>query len=83
MTTPLIIYLYHHSHFNSSLFHHIIMTVVSHTPRKKRPKTHRYKADTVKKTAFYKAVDTWGLKLLKLVFEDEGVPKSTADNWLT
>ena len=54
-----------------------------HTPRKqKTPKTARREADTVRKTQFFKAVDSRGLKPLKLVYQEENVSKSTADYWL-
>lgn len=58
------------------------MTRVSHTPRKKAPKTSRREADTIKKTQFYKAVDCRGIKPLRLVFQEENVSPSTAERWL-
>ena len=61
-----------------------MMTVVPHTPRKKKtPKTNRRKTDTVKRSQFYKAVDTRGVKLLKLVYQKENIKKSIEDYWLT
>ena len=54
-----------------------------HTPKKKKtPKTERREGDTVKRTTFFKAIDSRGLKPLKLVFEEENVPPSTAKRWL-
>ena len=58
------------------------MTRVLHTPRKKKSKINRREGDTIKKTEFYKAVDTRGIKPLKLVFKEENVKPSIAEKWL-
>ena len=53
-----------------------------HTPRKKTPKTTRREGDTVRRTAFFKVVDSRGLKSLLLVYKEENIPSRTGEYWL-
>ncbi|KAF6221342.1 hypothetical protein HO133_002197 [Letharia lupina] len=54
-----------------------------HTPRKpKTSKTSRREGDTIKKTELFKAVDSRGLKPLRLVYQKEKIKPSTAELWL-
>lgn len=54
-----------------------IMTL-PHTPYKaKTSKTSRREGDTVRKTGLFKAVDSRGLKPLRLVYQEEKIKPST------
>ena len=55
---------------------------IPHTPRKKTPKTTRREGDTVRRTTFFKAVDSRGLKPLQLVYKEENIPPRTGEYWL-
>ena len=54
-----------------------------HTPRKKKTsKTTRREGDTVRRTTFFKAVDSRGVKPLELVYKEENIPPRTGRYWL-
>ena len=54
-----------------------------YTPRKKKtPKTTYREGDIVRRTTFFKAIDSRGTKPLELVYEKEDIKLRTARNWL-
>lgn len=50
--------------------------------KKKTSKTTRRESNIVRRTTFFKAVDSRDTKSLELVYEEENIKLRTARNWL-